>query len=130
MNITILRKFIFVTAIGLFSQFATAQSDGNAAALKLIADIVVSLNHFPSNDDLETLDQIIANSGLTQGVRAMANAVASIEHVANEEGRGEMEVIQNNAQAPDRTKALAGIIESFSHGASDDAKAQLAQLFP
>jgi hypothetical protein len=127
---TILRKFILVTAFGLFSQFAMAQGDSNEAALKLIADIVVGLNHFPSDDDLETLDQIIANSGLAQGVRGMANAVASIEHTANEEGRGAMEAIQNNAQVPERAKTLAGIIENFSHNASDDDKAQLTRLFP
>jgi len=130
MNTNFLKKIILVSAIGVFSQFAVAQNDGNAAAVKMIADIVVSLNHFPSDDDLDTLDQIIANSSLAPGVREMANTVASIEHTANEEGRGAMEAIQNNDQAPPQAKALASIIENFSHTASADAKKQLGELFP
>lgn len=130
MKSILLKKLILLVTVALFSQFATAQNEGNVAALKIIADIVVGLNHFPSDDDLDALDQIIATSELTQGVREMANAVAGIEHVANEESRGAMEAIQENAQAPDRAKALAGIIEGFSHTASDDAKKKLAELFP
>ncbi|MCH8264819.1 MAG: hypothetical protein IIC10_05415 [Proteobacteria bacterium] len=130
MNTTILRKLILLAAIGLFSQIAMAQNDANGLAVKQIADIVVGLNHFPSDADMATLDEIIANGELAQGVRDMADTVANIEHSANEEGRGAMEAIQANSQAPDRAKVLAGIIANFSHGASDDSKAQLAQLFP
>lgn len=130
MNIAVFKKLTLILAIGLFSQFASAQSDANDAALKQIADIVAGLNHFPSDEDLSTLDTIIANSELAQGVRDMANTVANIEHVANEEGRGAMEAIQENAQAPERAKVLAGIIGSISHTASPKAKSQLAELFP
>ncbi len=130
MKTTGLRKLILLAVIGLFFQFVAAQNEDNAAALKMIADIVVGLNHFPSDDDLATLDQIIANSELIQAVREMANAVAGIEHVCNEESRAAMEAIQKNAQVPARTRALAGIIESFSHNAGDDDKKQLAGMFP
>ena len=130
MKTTILRNFVLVAAIGLFSQLAIAQSNPNGEAMKQIADIVGSLNHFPSDADLATLDEIIGNSELAQGVREMADAVANIEHSANEEGRGAMDGIQNNAQAPERAKVLAGIIANISHSANDNAKAQLAQLFP
>ena len=85
MKFTNLQKMILVAAIGIFSQFAIAQNDANAAAVKEVADIVAGLNHFPSEDDLEALDAIIANSALAQGIRDMANAVASIEHSATEE---------------------------------------------
>lgn len=130
MKTTILKNFALVAAIGLFSQFASAQNNANGVALKQIADIVSQLNHYPADADLAILDEIIANTELAQGVREMANAVASIEHSVNEEGQGAMDAIQTNAQAPDRAKVLAGIIANFSHGASDDAKAQLARLFP
>ena len=130
MNKAIFRKLTLVVVIGMFSQFSMAQNDGNAAALKLIADIVITINHFPSDDDLSTLDPIIAQSELAQGVRGMANAVANINHTADEEGRGTMEALQSNAQAPERAKVLAGIIENFAHAVSDDGKAELARLFP
>ena len=125
-----LQKIVLVAAIGFFPQFSIAQNEANAAAVKEVADIVASLNHFPSDDDLATLDAIIANSALAQGIRDMANAVASIEHSATEEGRGAMESIQANAQAPERAKVLAGIIANISHTASADDKMKLADLFP
>ncbi len=130
MNTTLLRRILLVASIGLFSQFALAQDNPNATAVKKIADIVVGLSHFPSEADLATLDEIMGNDELAQGIRDMANTVANIEHSANEEGKGAMEAIQADAQVPERAKVLAGIIANFSHGASDDAKNQLVQLYP
>jgi hypothetical protein len=127
MKIT-LKQLVAILLIGLFSQVSLAQDNG--AALKQIADIVASLNHFPSDAQKATLAEISGNSGLAQGVRDMASAVANINHAATADGKEAMARIQGNAQAPDSAKALAGIIASINHTASDDAKAQLAQLFP
>jgi len=131
MKNTILQKFLLIAAIGLFSQFAVAQDPSdNAVAAKQIADIVASLNHYPSDADKMALNAIIGDSALAMGIHAMASAVVNIEHAANAEGKTAMEALQANDEAPDRAKALAGIIASLNHTASADAKAELAQLFP
>ncbi|MBT3530922.1 MAG: hypothetical protein HOF74_13520 [Gammaproteobacteria bacterium] len=130
MKTTIFKKLILLIAVGVFSQFAMAQNEDNAAAIKQVADIVAGINHFPSDDALATLDGIAANGGLAQAIRDMANAAANIEHSANEEGRGAMEALQNNTQMPERGRVLAGIIENFSHTCSDADKERLAELFP
>lgn len=129
MKNTILKKFLLIAVIGLFSQFSVAQ-DANSAAAKQIADIVASLNHFPSDADKATLSAISGNSALAQGLRDMANAVSGIQHAATAEGKSAMAALQAAADTPDRGKALAGIIENINHTASADAKAQIAQLFP
>lgn len=129
MKNTILRKVFVLAIIGLFSQFAAAQ-DASSAAAKQIADIVVSLNHFPSDADKATLAEISGNTALAQGVRDMATAVSNIQHAANAEGKAAMAALQAAADTPDRGKVLAGIIENLNHVASPDAKDQLAQLFP
>ena len=128
MKFTLTRKIMVIALIGLFSQFSLAQDAG--MALKQIADIVVSLNHFPSDADKSTLMGISGNDSLPQGVRDMATAVSSFAHAANAEGKTAMAGIQANAQAPDRAKALAGIIADLNHTASADAKATLAELYP
>ena len=128
MKLTLTRKILAIALIGLFSQFSLAQD--NAGSAKQIADIVASLNHFPSDADKATLMAISGNGELAPGVRAMATAVSNIAHSANAEGKEAMAGIQANAQAPDRAKALAGIIASLNHTASADAKAELAQLYP
>lgn len=125
-----LQQLFLVGAIGLFSQFAVAQVDANSAAAKQIADIVASLNHFPSDADKAVLSGISENTALAQGLRDMATAVANIQHSATAEGKTAMAALQASSDTPDRGKALAGIIANINHTASADAKAQLAQLFP
>lgn len=125
---TITKLFAAFALLGLLSQPAMAQDA--QAALKQIADIVASLNHFPSDADKATLAEIAGNDSLPQGVRNMADTVANISHAATADGKAQMAAIQENPQAPDYAKALAGIIASVNHVPSDDAKATLAELFP
>lgn len=130
MTAPFLRKLILGAAIGLCSQFALAQSDADTAALKQIADIVAGLNHFPSDADMTTLEEIMSGGDISQTVLIMADTVANIEHAANEEGKGAMAAIQGSAQASEQAKVLAEVIENVSHMASADAKKMLAQTFP
>ncbi len=125
-----LKTLIAIVAFSLFSHFAAAQSDADSAAMKQIAAIVATLNHFPNDDDFATLDAIIANSDVSSEVRMMADTVANIEHSANEEGKGAMEAIAGDSSASEQARSLAEIIGNLNHMASDSAKEQLAQLFP
>ncbi len=123
-------KTLFVlAALGLFSQIAFAQSAADTAAMKQIAAVVATINHYPSDEDFEVLDAIIANSEVSNEVRIMADTVANIEHSANEEGKGAMETIVATGSASEQMKELATIIANFNHTANDSAKEQLAQLF-
>lgn len=122
------RKIIIIAIVGLFSQFSMAQD--NASAIKAVADIVASINHFPSDADKARLMAISGNDSLFEGIRAMATAVSNISHAANADGKAAMAALQAMDQLPDRAKALAGIIGSFNHMASDEGKATLAELFP
>ena len=128
MKTTLTRKLVAIALIGLFSQFSLAQDAGSA--LKEISDIVVSLNHFPSDADKAKLMVIADNDSLPQGVRDMATAISSFAHSANAEGKEAMARIIASDQAPDRAKTLAGVIADLNHTASADAKTSLAALFP
>jgi hypothetical protein len=128
MKITLIRKLVAVALIALFSQFSLAQDAGGA--IKQIADIVVSINHFPSDADKAALADIAGNDALPEGLRNMATAVSNISHAASAEGKAMMASIQANGEAPDRAKLLARIIASLNHMPSDEAKAALAESFP
>ena len=84
----IINRFLLIAVIGLFSQLSLAQ--GGGGALKEIADIVASINHFPSDANKTKLMAISDNGNLPQGLRDMATAVASINHSANAEGKEAM----------------------------------------
>ena len=128
MKITLIRKLVAVALIALFSQFSLAQDAGGA--IKQIADIVASINLFPSDADKAALADIAGNDALPEGLRNMATAVSNISHAASAEGKAMMASIQASDTAPDRAKSLAGIIASLNHMPSDEAKATLAELFP
>jgi hypothetical protein len=132
MKITLIRKLAAVVLIALFSQFSLAQGASEAIenAEKQIADIVASINHFPSDADKAALADIAGNDVLPEGLRNMATAVSNISHAASAEGKAMMASIQASDTAPDRAKSLAGIIASLNHMPSDEAKATLAELFP
>lgn len=125
-----LKTITLLASLTLFTQLATAQSAADTAAMKQIAAIVATLNHFPNDDDFATLDAIIANSEVSSDVRTMADTVANIEHSANEEGKGAMEAIAGDANASEQARSLAEIIGNLNHTASASAKEQLAALFP
>jgi hypothetical protein len=125
MKFEITKKIAVIVFIGLFSQFSMAD---NASAMREIAGIVATLNHFPSDADKAKLAAISADDSIAQGLRDMATAVANISHGANDEGKAAMARIIANDQAPDAAKSLAGIIANISHMPSDEAKATLASI--
>ena len=124
-------KTLFVLAsVGLFSQFAAAESEVDSAAMKQIAAVIVTLDHFPTDEDFVTLDEIMSNGEVSAEVQLMAETVANIEHSANEEGKEAMTIIAGDSNASEQAKGLAGIIANVNHAASDSAKEQIAILFP
>jgi hypothetical protein len=125
MQLALIKKVMIIAVLGLFSQFSMAD---NASALRDIAGIVASLNHFPSDADKATLMEISGDESLAGGIRDMATAVSNISHAANAEGKEAMARIVASDQAPDVAKSLAGIIASLNHTASAEAKATLAAI--
>jgi hypothetical protein len=126
----LIRNLLAITIFGFFTQFSVAQDANNMAALKEIANIVVSINHFPSDADKAALAKISGNEDYPQGIRDMATTVSNIEHAANDAGKAAMARIQASDQAPASAKALAGMITNFNHMLNAEAKMTMAQLFP
>ena len=90
MKITLIRNFFTAVLMGLFAQVSLAQEENAMGALKEVADIVASINHFPSDADKVALASIAGNDNLPQGVRNMATTVTNIAHGANDEGKNAM----------------------------------------
>ena len=125
MQLALSKKIMIIALVGLFSQFSMAD---NASALRDIAGIVASLNHFPSDADKAKLMEIAADETIAAGLREMATTVSNISHAATAEGKEAMARIAASDQAPDVAKSLAGIIGSLNHAASDEAKATLVAM--
>lgn len=125
-----LRNIVLTCSIGLFPLIGTAQDGARLEALREIAQIVASINHFPSAENKASLASIEGNESYPQGIRMLAATVANISHSANAEGKQSMTMLQSNQRAPDPVKSLAEIIGRFNHMASDQDKTTLQALFP
>jgi len=108
MKSTLIRKIAAFALIGLVSQLSLAQDNPNGAAFREIAEIVASINHFPSDADKAKLMAISSNDAIAPPLRSMATTVSNISHAANAEGKAAMAEIQAS-EAPDNGKALAAL---------------------
>lgn len=125
-----LRNIVLTFSVGLFPLIGAAQDEARVEALREIAQIVASINHFPSAENKAALSAIEGNQSYPQGIRMLAATVANISHSANAEGKQSMVMLQGSERAPEPVKSLAEIIARFNHMASDQDKAALLALFP
>ena len=125
-----LRNIVLTFSIALCPLIAAAQDEARVEALREIAQIVASINHFPSAENKATLAEIEGNESFPQGIRMLAATVGNTSHAASAEGKQSMTMLQGNQRAPEQVKSLAEIIGRFNHMASEQDKAALLALFP
>lgn len=125
MKSSIIKKFMAIVMIGLFTQVSLAD---NASAAKTIAGVLASLNHFPSDADKAALMAVANDDSNGQGFRMIATAVSNIAHSATAQDKEVMNRIIASERATAPAKALAEIVLGINHVASDDAKAKLAAM--
>jgi hypothetical protein len=124
MKVKMIRKALLVLVLGTIGQFAFAQAD----AAKTIADIVASVNHFPSAEQKATLEAISQNSANSAAIQTIAKAVHDMQHSATGEHKAMLETIAADASATSAEKELAAIAAGFTHMANDETKARLAAV--
>jgi hypothetical protein len=110
--------------IGLSSSLALAASD----ATQTIAGIVKDLNHFPSDDQKQTLSKIAEDDENSEAVQTIASAVRDMQHTVQAEDRAELEEIASNADATEAEQKLATIVMNINHKPGPEAVAQLEQI--
>ncbi|MEX0963563.1 MAG: hypothetical protein WDZ52_05915 [Pseudohongiellaceae bacterium] len=125
MKITLLRNMLVLALLASFSQFTYAD---NADAQKVIAGVLVNLNHFPSDADKAALMAVAEDSSVGRGYRALAGVVSAISHSATAEGKEVTSQILASNEAPADLKTLATIVANLSHTASAEAKATLTAM--
>lgn len=119
------KKLIAAVLICAFAPFVYADND---QATEVIAGVLMSLNHFPSDDDKMALQALVDDDGVGPAFKAVANAVMGIEHSASEDGKAAMAQVLEAEDADPRAKSLAQVVMDLNHGASDEAKAAVQAL--
>ena len=124
-----MNKFALVlTGIAITSLFSTGIVLADDAAIKTMARITMSLNHFPSDDDKAALKGIIDSDDSTEDAADIAMAIANIEHKVLEKDTDRLEDIIGDDSAGADARTLASILLRINHAPSDEDKTTLAAL--
>jgi hypothetical protein len=124
-----MNKFALVlTGIAITSLFSTGIVLADDAAIRTMARITMSLNHFPSDDDKAALKGIIDSDDSTAEAADIATAIANIEHKVLETDTARLQDIIGNDSAGADARTLASILLRINHAASDEDKTTLAAL--
>ena len=124
-----MNKFALVlTGIAIASLFSTEFVLADEAAIKTMARITMSLNHFPSDDDKATLKGIIDSDDSTEEAADIAMVISNIQHKVLEEDIERLEDIISDDNLGADARKLASILLRINHAPSDEDKMTLAAL--
>lgn len=108
----------------LVSQSALAES----SAVKEMAQIVMNLNHHPSDEDKETLRGIVSDDAATPGERVIANALLQMDHQVSSGDKAKLGDLKGSSAASAGEKELADVLMGLNHKASSQDKERLGKL--
>ncbi len=124
-----MKKFAFVLT-GL--SFALLSSTGVVLAadeqIQKMAQITMSLNHYPSDDDKAALKEIIDSDESSEEEADIAMAITNIEHNVVEKDTERLSDIVSDEESEEDARKLASILLRLKHTASDEDKVELAAL--
>ena len=83
-------------------------------ATKTMAEIVMNLNHFPSDAEKNTLQQIANSSASTENERIIANSLIGMQHKASSEDKVQLKNIMSSPTATEAERTLAKIMMNIN----------------
>ncbi len=120
---------IAVASVILFlGSVATLANAAESKAVQTMAAILMHLQHFPTDADKQSLEQITEDKSATRDERAVAQALMNVKHTVAAADKPKLEAIVKNDKASSSVRTLAGIILSLSHMPSESDKERLKAL--
>jgi len=107
---------------------ATGLVFADSAAIRTMAKITMSLNHFPSDDDKAALKAIIDNNESSEEEAAIALALSNMQHKVTVTDAERLADIVDDPESDGSARELSGILLGVNHAPSDEDKAALAAL--
>ena len=99
-----------------------------SAAVKTIAGILMTINHFPNDADKKTLTSLASQSSTTDQEKVLITAILGMMHSIAAADKPKVEAVMKDAKASAGVKQIATILNTFLHTASADEKAALKKL--
>ena len=115
---------VVLTALVLTAPACFAQTD----ATKEIAMVIASMNHFPTDEQKESLQYIKMDKDNSASVQTIAGALINFKHQASAEDKAMLEKIAANSEATDAERQLASILMNIQHKPDPNALAKLKEI--
>jgi hypothetical protein len=100
----------------------------DSAAVSTMAEITMSLNHFPSDEDKQELSAIASSADSSESEVAVATAMTNMKHQLTDADKATLGSIAADADASAGLRELAGILLNIKHHASDTDKVVLEKI--
>ena len=124
-----LRKLRVVPVLFMIvSLVLTPLAAQQSKAVQTMAKVLLSLNHFPSDAEKQTLKQIADDKATTAQERVLLSALASIQHTLSAGEKAKVEALLKDPAATEGVKTIATVLSKLNHMASDADKAALKKL--
>lgn len=93
-----------------------------------MAQMVMTLNHHPSDADKTRLNEILADDKASTQEKAIASALIGMDHSVSDSDKAKLKAIAEDAAAPANVRDLASVLMNLKHMASADEKAKLKMV--
>jgi len=113
----------FVTA-----PLAQTPAAANSKAVKTMAGILETVNHFPTEDQKKTLTALAAEPTTTAQEKVLIQAIVGMQHSVAAAEKPKVEAVAKDATASEGARSIATILGHFLHTANDADKATLKKL--
>jgi len=117
-----------LVAFSVVSMLVGGLSFASTEAIRKMAEITMSFNHFPSDEDKAALKGIVDSDDSSDDEASIAMALANMQHKVADSDVERLQDIVDDESSDEAARKLAGILLSINHAASDGDKAALATL--
>ncbi len=100
---------------------------GEQEAIKNMANILMHLNHYPSDAEKKQLRNMAANSD-SEHVKILATAMVNMEHSATAADKRKLKQLMDDKSASEQEKTLASILYNLHHKPSRADKQALSTM--
>jgi len=121
-------RSIVVVALLLSAYVGTALAQAPSKAVKTMASILVTVNHFPNDEQKKTLTALAAEPTTTAQEKVLIAAMTGMQHSVAAADKPKVEAVAKDQTASPGARSIATVLAKFLHTASDADKAELKKL--
>ncbi len=116
-----IKSLLCLFAFVIFVPFSFADSRPS----QVMAEMLVTINHFPSVEQKKALGVIIKSELSSSAEKTIATAILNLAHKPKPDDIAALNKIAADEKATDEEKILASAVVGFNHRASEEAKEAL-----